>query len=291
MFVYAETHPILSKNMQQAKADIKDKLSGIYTDNEIKSLTRMILEDVLDTSYTLLLAEWDRCLSSGEREQIGNIASRLQAHEPIQYILGRCEFSGLSLGVAPGVLIPRQETEELVALIVNDWKATSPRILDIGTGSGCIAIALAHHIPGAKTEAWDISEKALAIARKNAQATGVEIDFRHKDILKEPLSGEYEVIVSNPPYIREKEKKDMLPNVLEHEPNTALFVPDNDPLLFYNAIAQKAYKHLVQGGRLYFEINREFGKETCECLRQAGFANTQIIKDICGNDRIVKAEK
>ena len=219
--------------------------------------------------------------------------SRLQKNEPIQYVLGKETFCGLDFEVDSNVLIPRPETRELVEWIVADRKSSaSSHILDIGTGSGCISISLAKFLQGSKVEAWDISQGALDVARRNAQRNGVEVLFRHQDVLDAlPGGAIYDVIVSNPPYITEKEKLDMEANVLDWEPSTALFVPDADPLLFYRKIAELGLSMLKTGGALYFEINRAYGQETISMLESLNYSQIELRKDEWGNDRMIKAYK
>ena len=219
--------------------------------------------------------------------------SRLQKNEPIQYVLGKETFCGLDFEVDSNVLIPRPETRELVEWIVADRKLdASCRILDIGTGSGCISISLAKFLSGAEVEAWDISEGALEVARRNAVRNAVEVLFRQQDVLYVlPGDTRYDVIVSNPPYITEKEKLDMDANVLDWEPFTALFVPDADPLLFYRKIAELGLSMLNIGGALYFEINRAYGQETVSMLERLSYKQIELRKDEWGNDRMVKACK
>ncbi|OAB78518.1 peptide chain release factor N(5)-glutamine methyltransferase [Cochleicola gelatinilyticus] len=217
--------------------------------------------------------------------------SKLKRHQPIQYITGITEFFGLPFGVNEHTLIPRPETEELVEWILKDLQQQPLQhgILDIGTGSGCIAISLAKHLPKVPITALDISQEALQIATKNAVRNTVEIDFLKHDILsKTPLPKTYDIIVSNPPYVRELEKKAMHHNVLDYEPGTALFVSDSDPLLFYRKIAQVAKSHLSPKGILYFEINEYLGKEMKTLLETEGFSEIQLKKDLFGKDRMLK---
>jgi release factor glutamine methyltransferase len=217
---------------------------------------------------------------------------KLQRSEPIQYILGETEFYGHPFKVNKHTLIPRPETEELVELILADQKNNSSEIhiLDIGTGSGCIAISLAKELKNAKVSALDISEGALEVARENAKINTVEVDFVQRDILtSETVTASYDIIVSNPPYVRNLEKKMMQKNVLVHEPETALFVSDDDPLVFYRRIAQLAHENLKEGGFLYFEINEYLGAEMTELITHLGFKNCSIKKDIYGKDRMMRA--
>ena len=218
---------------------------------------------------------------------------RLQKNEPIQYIIGIENFGGLTFEVNPNVLIPRPETQELVAWIVEDCQSgKSVRILDIGTGSGCIPVTLAKQLSEAEVESWDISEGALEVASRNCERNGVKVLLRQKDVLNaEPEGKLYDVIVSNPPYITNKEKVDMEANVLDWEPSLALFVPDEDPLLFYRKIARLGCEILKEGGSLYFEINRAYGQETALMLNELGYNQIELKKDSWGNDRMIKAKR
>ncbi len=215
---------------------------------------------------------------------------RLKNSEPIQYITGNTEFFGMPFQVNKNVLIPRPETEELVEWIVNDSdKSEKLKVLDIGTGSGCIAVSLAKNLPKAEIYAIDISEEALNTAKLNARRNDVEISFQQKDILNtESLDGTFNIIVSNPPYVRELEKSSMHSNVLEHEPKQALYVEDSNALIFYHKIAQLATKHLSENGSLYFEINQYLAPETLALIKNLGF-EAELKKDIFGNDRMIKA--
>lgn len=219
------------------------------------------------------------------------ITQRINQHEPIQYILGKAPFYGRDFMVNRSVLIPRNETEELIELILDEIKTiASPNILDIGTGSGCIAISLAAERTEASVTAFDISEDALGIAIQNAIHNDTKVTFEQQDILNTiNITEKWDVIVSNPPYITEDEKIEMQENVVAYEPSLALFVPNENPLLFYNAIADFAKKHLKENGLLYIEINQKFGKETAELISQKGFKNVEIIKDLNQNERFIRA--
>ena len=277
--------------MQDILQNIRKSLSEFYPDNEVPGLVRLLIEHVTKSSMPALLSDKNTKITSEEVLKIDKIVERLQRFEPIQYILGETEFYGLPIMVNQDVLIPRPETEELVELILNENKETQPRILDIGTGSGCIAISLQKHLPEASVTAWDISEKALAIAALNSKSNAVNVSFNQVDILSDyPTDHSFDIIVSNPPYVLDSEKTDMHANVLDYEPHTALFVADNDPLLFYNRIADVAIQLLADGGKLYFEINRAKGPETIKMLEDKNFSEIRLIKDISGNDRMVRAQ-
>ena len=272
---------------------IREALHGSYTDAEALSLAKMLLVEVFGFSTLELYGGKDRGFSEKEQEVLSDIVCRLQNHEPIQYIIGRETFMGLVFEVNENVLIPRPETQELVNWILEDRRADEGcKILDIGTGSGCIPISLAHFMSGAELEAWDISDGALDVARRNACQNEVKVLFRKQNVLEAvPSSSCYDVIVSNPPYITEKEKVDMEANVLDWEPSIALFVPDTDPLLFYRKIAELGLEMLVAGGALYFEINRAYGEMMKTMLEDMGYNNVELRKDMFGNDRMIKAIK
>lgn len=246
-----------------------------------------------------ILEEMDDTAAACSSDSIDEIIRRLLLHEPLQYIFGHTDWRGLRLEVTPATLIPRPETSELIDAILSSFASSQKplgeasadhpiRLLDIGTGSGCIAIALKKEHPDWDVHACDISEEALAVAQRNAQTNEADIIFHHVDILHDPLPGNYDIIVSNPPYICEEEQHAMAPNVLRYEPATALFVPDADPLLFYRRIAQLV--KMQHNALLAFEINERFGQATCLMLQDESFTHIQLIQDICGKDRIVIAK-
>lgn len=271
---------------------LREQLSKSYEPQEANALARIVFCDILGQSNVDYYLCKDMDLSGNEEEKVKSILQRLENFEPIQYIEGKKYFSGREFFVRQGVLIPRPETEELVELAAQVCKADS-KILDIGTGSGCIAISLSKKLPEAEVYAWDISDIALEIAKQNNEQLGASVHFEQHDILTYKTTGEeaFDLIISNPPYITESEKRDMEANVLEWEPDIALFVPDNDPLLFYRRIGELALQMLSPNGKLYFEINRAYGKETAQLLHNQGYKNIHIKKDISGNDRFVYAEK
>ena len=270
--------------------EIRDALRGYYPDSEALSLAKMLLVEAFGFSTLELYGGKDKEISGNRLRDLHEMLSRLKKNEPIQYIIGTESFCGLTFEVNPNVLIPRPETQELVRWIEADWKSVPCRILDIGTGSGCISISLAKFLEGAKVESWDISEGALQVARRNCVRNEVEVLLRQQDVLSAVPEGElYQVIVSNPPYICEKEKVDMDANVLDWEPETALFVPDADPLLFYRKIAELGVSMLCEGGALYFEINRAYGEEILRMLEGLGYRQLELRKDDFGNDRMIKA--
>lgn len=278
--------------MEQSRNIMRQSLQSLYDTREINNITDCVLEHLLHTDRTHLLMERSSVLSESVHQQIEAIAMRLHSGEPLQYILGTAPFYGMDLHVSPAVLIPRPETEELVEWILSENDMSPCRVLDMGTGSGCIALALAKNRPSWSVEAIDISNEALDLARKNADENGIKVDFRQQDILQIPSQQEiYDIIVSNPPYITPSEKEQMHCNVLDFEPHLALFVPEDNPLLFYRSIARFASTALKPGGQLYFEINRQFGQETLTMIQQESTLQPTLRKDISQNDRMIMAVK
>lgn len=275
--------------MKAIAKQISEKISSHYSAGEVAAITRTIATELLGIPQSTVFLKDDVTLTKEQATLLDNAISRLAQHEPIQYILGYSDFCGLRFAVTPATLIPRPETSELVEWITADTTG-SASILDIGTGSGCIAISLASKLKRANVNAWDISSEALAVAQRNNRSNGTGVTFSRVDILNHTPQGEkFDIIVSNPPYIKELEKAEMEPNVLNWEPHTALFVPNDDPLLFYRTIATKGLSMLTPGGRLYFEINRAHGEETTAMLRTLGYTGIELRKDIAGNDRMIKA--
>lgn len=267
-------------------------LEPLYGNSEARAVTDYVLDVCFGLSKADILCGAVEEMTAEKTAELNKIFGRLTEGEPVQYVLGRAEFSGRWFNVRPGVLIPRPETEELCAWITADSKASaSPKVLDIGTGSGCIAITLQLDMPESKVTAWDISADALDVARENAQQLGANVNFVKLDALNAKPEGEWDVIVSNPPYICEKEKKDMAVNVLEHEPHKALFVPDADPLLFYRAITRLAVQTLSKGGQLYFEINPIYADDTCRMMRAEGMTAVELRSDMYGKQRMAKGVK
>lgn len=230
-------------------------------------------------------------LNAERQNELDNAVQRLLKNEPIQHITGNVEFYGLSFKTDHRALIPRPETEELVDWIVRENSKPGLNILDIGTGTGCIAISLAKNMPDANVAAIDVSDEAIALATDNALLNRVEVNFLHQDILEQLLDKTYDLIVSNPPYIPHNDKINMSANVLNYEPATALFVPDDDPLLFYRRIGELAIQKLSTGGSLYFEIHEAYGHEVRELLMDLGFGTVVLKKDLQGKDRMIKARK
>lgn len=267
-------------------------LEPLYGNGEARAITDYVLDVCFGVSKADILCGAVEEMTAEKTAELNKIFGRLMKGEPVQYVLGCAEFCGRWFSVRPGVLIPRPETEELCAWITADSKASaSPKVLDIGTGSGCIAITLQLDMPESKVTAWDISADALDVARENAQQLGANVNFVKLDALNAKPEGEWDVIVSNPPYICEKEKKDMAVNVLEHEPHTALFVPDADPLLFYRAITRLAVQTLSKGGRLYFEINPIYADDTCHMMQTEGMTAVELRSDMYGKQRMAKGVK
>ena len=271
---------------------LREQLSKSYDPQEANALARIIFCDILGQSNVDYYLCKDMDLSGNEEEKVKSILQRLEKYEPIQYIEGKKYFSGREFLVRQGVLIPRPETEELVELAAQACKPNA-KILDIGTGSGCIAISLSKKLPEAEVHAWDISEVALEVAKQNNEQLKASVHFEQHDILTyKPTEEEaFELIISNPPYITESEKIEMEANVLQWEPSIALFVPDNDPLLFYRRIGELSLQMLAPNGKLFFEINCAYGEATKQLLQHQGYKNILIKKDISGNDRFVYAEK
>ena len=271
---------------------IRTQLSEEFTLGEIRVFTTLILKKVCNLSFSDIVACKFTELSDNQKQNMTSIVKRLQNGEPIQYIIGFTEFYGLDFKVTSSVLIPRPETEELVEWILLDTKQLNPHILDIGTGSGCIAIALAKKMMYATVDAWDISSDALEVAQQNAIANNVSVKFSRVDVLADQsYEKNFDIIVSNPPYIKESEKELMSKNVLEFEPHKALFVSNNDALIFYNRIADIAMKQLNKNGLLYFEINQAYGKEVVQLLQEKNYVDVQLRKDISGNYRMIRAMK
>lgn len=277
--------------MKNILLHIRTELSSYYSPGEVTALSRILVTELLGIENIIYYLKEPIALNTEQQTILQWALERLKEECPIQYILGYEEFCDLRFKVNSSVLIPRPETSELVEWVEREATG-APRILDIGTGSGCIAISLAKKMPNSHITAWDISTDALSVAKENNRLNGTDVTFAQTDILSYNPTGEtFDIIVSNPPYIREEEKKEMQPNVLNWEPHTALFVPNNDPLLFYRTIAKKALAMLVPGGRLFFEINRAYGKEICNMLNDYGYTQIKLHKDFADNDRMIKAEK
>ena len=273
-------------------------LADLYDSNEVKYIFFLLLEHRMGWTKTDYLLHKKNTLNEEDSTWLANALQLLKVAKPVQYITGHTWFMGMKLAVNDAVLIPRPETEELVNLIINNYRqhfGHQLRILDIGTGSGCIAIALKKAFPSSSTYALDISKDALQVARQNAENQSANIEFINADILEwdtyfQPEQ-RFDIVVSNPPYITIDEQADMHRNVLAHEPHMALFVEGSAPLLFYTHIATFAMEHLQPQGSLYFEINRNYGQQVCELLRKKGFDQVQLHQDMHGADRMVQAKK
>jgi len=294
--------------MNEAENWIRQQLILMYDEREATSLASMVMENVTGLTRIDRLTKKDEPLVVQQLHHLTEVVQRLGQHEPIQYVLGECFFHGLKLYVNNHVLIPRPETEELVEWIINDVKTsgknvfqrkegeadetTQLKILDVGTGSGCIALALKKAMPKAEVWGCDVSDEALNVARRNGAQLDIRVDFQGINFLDESQQRSLptvDIIVSNPPYVPEKDKATMRPNVLAHEPHTALFVPDDDALIFYKTLALFGHKRLYENGCIYIEISENAAKETVRIFKEAGYNNVEIKKDMQGKDRMIKA--
>ena len=277
--------------LKEIKNIYHSELDPIYPKEEVDSFFYLTIAHHLNLERFVLALQPNLTLSKKEEQPLFEVLAQLRLKKPIQYILGSTHFMDMDFKVNENVLIPRPETEELVRWVLEDYRMDGNKeisILDIGTGSGCIAISLAKNMKRAKVYGLDISKRALKVAKENATKNQVEVEFIQADILNmEYFKDKVDVIVSNPPYVRLLEKEKMKPNVIENEPGSALFVPDNDPLVFYRKINELAKKNLKSGGRLYLEINQYMGKET-KALFENGFIEVELRKDMFGNDRMLK---
>ena len=275
------------------------QLAPVYGEGEAKAMARLVFEVRFGLTLSDICIGKDTQLSADSQAELAEILRRLLCHEPVQYVLGVADFCGRQFLVTPSVLIPRPETEELCQWVTasemteGNNRSESLRILDVGTGSGCIAITLAAELPEAKVTAWDISEDALLVACENALLNGVTVDFELQDVLLATAAAQQtkDIIISNPPYICNKERATMEANVLEHEPHHALFVPDDDPLLFYRAIAKLGQQMLSYGGWLYFEVNPLFAAQLARLLSAMSYYDIEIKEDQFGKQRMIRARK
>ena len=283
--------------LKSLKTYFNNALLGYYPETEVNSFFYMLTESILEMRRIDVALKLEELIKGEVYNKFQSATERLQKYEPIQYIIGDTEFYGLNFKVDASVLIPRPETEELVSWIINDIKAQQTNketlnILDIGTGSGCIAITLAKHLPNAKVFALDISKDALIVAKTNAALNEVDISFLEENVLDWSSDElKFDIIVSNPPYVRELEKDMMTDNVLKHEPHLALFVKDDDPLLFYREITQISKQILNSTGQLYFEINEYLGEDTQHLMQKEGFERIEMKQDIFDKDRMIKGVK
>lgn len=274
---------------------IVDTLVPKVEEREARALAFVVLEDAFGLSHTDIYLGKDTAFSEDDTIRLEKILRRLEQGEPVQYVIGTAQFCNLTFRVTPDTLIPRPETEELVGWVASLLPFEAPcSVLDVGTGTGCIAISLAKQFPRAQVTAWDISEGALAVARQNAETNGVTVDFCQKDVLEvvnesaaSAPSSDALYIVSNPPYICERERTEMEAHVLDYEPASALFVPDTDPLLFYRALARLGQQ--LNAAAVLVEINQAYGQETVEMFQSSGYSNVELRRDIYGKDRMIKA--
>ena len=281
------------RNLQTLKAQFYEELAGNYPSEEVQSFFGLLAESILKYSRYETVTHATEIISEAKQQQFYAAIERLKEYEPIQYIIGETEFYGLPFKVTPATLIPRPETEELVSWVIDHSEKWAQRtqpltILDIGTGSGCIAISLAKNLANSEVTALDVSSEAVAVAKQNADMNGVAVNFLEVDILNATeLSGTFDLIVSNPPYVRELEKEQMEANVLSHEPHSALFVSNHDPLMFYRAIATLAKRFLKPQGTLFFEINEYLSEELSTLLEKMSFSEVITRKDLFGKDRMM----
>ncbi len=293
----------------EAENHIRQRLRSVYEESESSGISDLVMEYVTGMNKTQRISGSEKEMSESETRLLNEVEARLLNHEPVQYIMNRSWFYGMDLYVDKGVLIPRPETEELVEWIISDVKAsgkkvfnknpaqadetTELKILDVGTGSGCIALALKKEMPLAEVWGCDISDTALNVARRNGSELDIRVDFQSVDYLNTDQQKHLptvDIVVSNPPYVPEKDKSDMLPNVLQYEPHTALFVKNDDPLLFYKAILEFGEHRLYKHGRIYMEIHENLGPQVKELFEASGY-KTELKKDMQGKDRMVRAEK
>lgn len=276
-------------NLSQLLHHFKTELRDVYEEEEVKSIFSIAAEHLLQFNRSKLMLSWHKEPEPAQEASFLAIAKGLKAHKPIQYLLGEAFFYGLTFKVNKSVLIPRPETEELVDWIISGHPS-NPSVIDFGTGSGCIAISLKKHLKNSRVSAVDISEDALRLASENALLNHTAINFIHADLLSFRTEDKFDIIVSNPPYITGKEMAEMHQNVLAHEPHLALFVPDESPLLFYEAVADFARTNLQKGGSLFFEINEYLSKEMIQMLNHKSFATIELRKDMQGKDRMICAK-
>jgi release factor glutamine methyltransferase len=277
--------------IRDIKTFLSEELITFMPVEEVRATTNIILKDVLKTDFLESVAFPDKPVTADSLNRVKEICGELKSGKPLQYILGETEFFNCGIKVNGYTLIPRPETEELVSLIIKENRYFSGNILDIGTGSGCIAIALAVYMPGARVTGTDISPAALETARQNAAINKVAVGFVLDNIFEATVTGEFDIIVSNPPYVRESERRFMSDNVVRFEPQTALFVPDDDPLIFYREIIRFSDNNLLPGGKIYFEINEALGKAASNLLLEAEYRNIRVLKDLNNKDRILTGTK
>lgn len=264
----------------------------MYDEREARAITQLVLQQVLGLQPHKQVMERYMVLTTHQRDVLQAMLQRLQQSEPVQYILGTTEFYGLRFNVNPHVLIPRPETEELVEWVMSTMNSSALHVLDIGTGSGCIPVTIAHRFPNAIVQGVDVSHEALQVATENNRLNNTNVTFSYLNILTDSLSDTtYHIIISNPPYIAESDKQQMVANVLQYEPHLALFATGTDDLIFYRTIAAKALPALLPGGKLFFEIHAERGPQVVELMQQHGYTNVQLRTDLSGKHRMVMGEK
>ena len=264
----------------------------MYDEREARAITQLVLQQVLGLQPHKQVMERYMVLTTHQRDVLQAMLQRLQQSEPVQYVLGTTEFYGMPFNVNPHVLIPRPETEELVEWVMSTMNDAALHVLDIGTGSGCIPVTIAHRFPNAIVQGVDVSHEALQVATENNRLNNTNVTFNHLNILTDSLSDTtYHIIISNPPYIAESDKQQMEANVLQYEPHLALFATGTDDLIFYRTIAAKALPALMPGGKLFFEIHAERGPQVVELMQQHGYTNVQLRTDLSGKHRMVMGEK
>ena len=283
---------IADNTIQAVTNYIKQQLNVTLDNQEVRQTLRVMMKHYFGFSATDLVFKRDYRFTESELVKVIHCVKRLQQHEPLAQILGETEFFGLSFFVNQHTLIPRPETEELVDWLLNDHQQSNPKVLEIGTGSGCIPIALKIHLTASEITSYDISNEALEVARKNAERNQVHVDFQQVDILSTSLAPNdtWDIIVSNPPYIAQKEFDSMDKNVTDYEPHLALFVSDEDPLIFYRKIGELGLQHLAKDGKIYVEINQYLGEETAALFESLGYQKVSLRKDINGNNRMIRAQ-
>ncbi len=274
----------------------RSELRSLYDESEAEQIAFLLLEEVKSFSRSDLQLKRDEMLSEHELDKLNDFIKQLKFHKPLQYILGYSWFCGMKFFVDRNVLIPRPETEELVEWILNlETRTLKLEILDVGTGSGCIPIAIKKNLPSASVHSVDISEGALVVAKKNAELNQAEVLFLKGDILssefRSSLKNKFDIVVSNPPYVRKNEMNSITESVKNYEPHSAIFVVNDDVLIFYKAIAELALTHLKENGKVFFEINQSMGKEVEFLLREKGFQNVEVKKDMSGKDRMIMATR
>lgn len=281
------------QTIRETRSYLSDQLKGIYPDPEIRALTNIIIKTVTGTKKLHHLALPEEFITESNAKRIVEIAEELKTGKPVQYILGETSFYGCTIKLSSDTLIPRPETEELADLVIKENRDFTGSITDACTGSGCIAVAVAMNLPGASVSGFDISEGAVEIARENGRRNNVNIEFYRADVFSFDYkkAGKTDMIMSNPPYVREMEKKMMGRNVLDFEPHQALFVPDSDPLVFYRAILEISERILAPRGKIYFEINEAFGKETASLVGSFNYTEVSVVHDMNGKERIIKGIK